>query len=523
MKVRAGKLWLAAGITGAMAAGLWSGRAPSFAAAQDADAIRIIEKRMLSASTKKIVYCQGQIRSSYDSAWKGAASLSLSSAKLNIEKKGWYTFRIKKVTGKYKLVSAKLKKRQYVFSCNSVVKQEPGYYYLVPRSERDKILAPEQNAASEGTPVTSEDRSSFASEVWHLESAGQKNFRLKNVNSGLYLTWEGEPGSGIRQTAGKDRESTIFKAAGEGKKYLYIKNQKGPFFLHLADGKADCSRRDKGAAWKFALVKTEKPEPYAWVDDDATYPDNLLFGSAFTLKGTLHSRYSMKSLVVEVADKDGEAVLQKSVKCAKCSYDISQVDADISFGKLPLGEYYYRIRVTDNQGEELTALNRKFTVYLPEEGGARMLSYDPLLIAQTGHQSDGTNKEKKACASYALAYCNAIIQRKAQDPHSYWSSETDVTCVWSKGGYATASYNSEADLLQAAYAQIMAGKPCILYVKSDSSSQHWVTLIGYQNIEEGKALSAEHFLALDPWDGTLITVSDRYQIHAGLRLAYSNS
>ena len=87
MKVRAGKIWLAAGITGAMAVGLWSGRAPSFAAAQDADAIRIIEKKMLSASTKKIVYCQGRIRSSYDSAWKGAASLSLSSAKLNIGKK----------------------------------------------------------------------------------------------------------------------------------------------------------------------------------------------------------------------------------------------------------------------------------------------------------------------------------------------------------------------------------------------------------------------------------------------------
>ena len=205
MKVRAGKIWLAAGITGAMAVGLWSGRAPSFAAAQDADAIRIIEKKMLSASTKKIVYCQGRIRSSYDSAWKGAASLSLSSAKLNIGKKGWYTFRIKKVTGKYKLVSAKLKKKQYVFSCNSAVKQEPGYYYLVPRSERDKILAPEQNAASEGTPVTSEDKSSFASEVWHLESAGQKNFRLKNVNSGLYLTWEGEPGSGIRHGGKRPR------------------------------------------------------------------------------------------------------------------------------------------------------------------------------------------------------------------------------------------------------------------------------------------------------------------------------
>lgn len=144
------------------------------------------------------------------------------------------------------------------------------------------------------------------------------------------------------------------------------------------------------------------------------------------------------------------------------------------------------------------------------------MTYDSSLISRIGHQSTGTALEKKACASYALAYCNAILSGTTPSPHSYWSSATNVDCVWSKGGYTTKAYASEQAVLQAAAAQIEAGKPCILHV-TGNTEQHWLTVIGYKK-NNSSTFTASHLIAIDPWDGKVITVSDKYKVKSTYRL-----
>ena len=95
-----------------------------------------------------------------------------------------------------------------------------------------------------------------------------------------------------------------------------------------------------------------------------------------------------------------------------------------------------------------------------------------------------------------------------------------MDCVWSKGGYTTHAYASEQEVLQAAYGQLAAGKPCILHVTGKTGSQHWVTVTGYKNVVKMSALKASNFIALDPWNGKVITVSDSYQVRTTYRLAY---
>jgi hypothetical protein len=253
-----------------------------------------------------------------------------------------------------------------------------------------------------------------------------------------------------------------------------------------------------------------------------TYPVSLVCGKAFSLKGSVTSFYTIKSLTLRVVDGQGRVCLQKTAAPWACRYDLAEADAAMTFGRLAAGSYLYQVVIQDVTGRSAVAVNRAFVVYVPGGAVARTLIYNSDAVAAVGHQSGGNDLEKKACASYALAYCNAILTGTAVSPHTYWSSTTNVDCVWSRGGYTTGSYHSEQEVLQAAYGQLLANRPCILHVTGKTGNQHWVTLIGYRNVTTG-VLTAANFIGIDPWSGETVTVSDSYQVRNTYRLAYKGS
>ena len=67
-------------------------------------------------------------------------------------------------------------------------------------------------------------------------------------------------------------------------------------------------------------------------------------------------------------------------------------------------------------------------------------------------------------------------------------------------------------LLREAYDQIAAGKPTVIHVMG-ASGQHWITLIGYQNVTDPDHLTLANFTALDPWDGAEHNPADRYTLY----------
>jgi len=480
--------------------------APSLAAEKDTDYINKIEKMMLTSSTQKIQYRSGKISSNSSYYWKGAKKISLSATKWNIKKKGWYTIRVTTTTQKkkYKRFYVKLKKKEYSISINASVKQKKGYYYLVSKSNTSLVVGNTSEGKNEFVA-----KGNYAYQVWQLESAGGKKFRLKNVNTGQYL------GGATAEKA------YVLKTLSAGGKYFYIKNETSKNFLQVQENALGLGKRKNAKVFKFRLVATVQPASRAVADDTTTYPTSVNFGSSFLLRGNILSYYPMQSLVAEVVKSDGAVVLQKTVSPASFVYDLKGVDAAMTFGKLAVGNYRYRVRVKDVKGVEITVLDRNFVVYIPSGLTQKTLIYNDSHIEQIGHQSTGSDLDKKACASYALAYCQAVLNGLTPSPQSYWLSLTDVSCVWSKGGYVTAAYASEQEVLQAAYGQIVAGKPCILHV-TGNTSQHWVTIIGYKNVAAGGTLSAANFIAIDPWDGAVITVADKYKVKTTYRLAYSN-
>ena len=501
-----------------LALGLVMSSVSSHAMEKDAASISTLEKKMLSPSTKKIQYRKGKIRSVASSKWKKAKKISRTADSLAIKRKGWYTLCITTKSGKKKLTELYFYKKNYEITVNKRIRLPEGCYYIVPCVKKEYAVEVQNGSLAAGGNISIWTKGDSACRVWKMESAGGSKFRLKNINSGLYLTCRKKQGNyqAVQKKYSEKSGTQIFSLYDAGAGYTYIKCNGTKQFLHVNGNNLDFSGRKRQRAWKYKWEKTETPVSAAMVAG-ATYPTSLNAGSSFTLKGVVTSRYTMTALAAVVYDQAGKAVLQKRIFPNSCSADLKQIDAAITFGKLPVGNYTYKVVARDAAGKDIPVINRAFTVGVVSLLGGNTLSYDSSLIERIGHQSDGTPLEKKACASYALAYCNAILTGATPSPHTYWSSETNVDCVWSKGGYTTLSYASEQAVLQAAYAQLASGKPSILHV-TGSTAQHWITIVGCKKAMLMANLSASDFIAIDPWDGKVITVSDKYKVKTTYRL-----
>ncbi len=141
--------------------------------------------------------------------------------------------------------------------------------------------------------------------------------------------------------------------------------------------------------------------------------------------------------------------------------------------------------------------------------GNMMLSWDPALIAAVGSQA--ASGHASCCPGYACAYGDAIVQGIANDHAAYGCG----CCTWPNWGGGDSSYRdlgSGQAVLREAYDQINAGYPTVAHVRA-RYGQHWVTLVGYQNVDDPGALSTDNFLCLDPWDGQLYTLSDQFDLY----------
>lgn len=498
------------------------------AATKDANSIATLEKKMMASSTKTIRYRRGKVKSTSSASWKKTKKLSLAAKKLIIKRKGWYSLLVKTKKGKKKIAHVYFYKKTYAIPCNTSVKQKNGWYYVVPQKNTSQAVEIQNASLKKGANASVWLRGDAACRCWRLEALSAKRFRLKNVNSGLYLS-DTVSGNAVQAAYSSKNKAQIFAAYSANSGYVYLRCLGTKRYLYVNGNNLEFADRKANKAWRFKLKASTCPSSLVKITG-GTYPSAIQEGAAFSLEGMVNSRYTMKLLTVSVLDSTGKAVLSKAAYPNSCFYDLKQIDAAITFGKLAAGKYYYRIAVKDAAGKELVWVNQSFSVIsqittLNTKGTAanRTLSYNVNLIKAIGHQSTGNTLEKKACASYALAYCNAILNDSAPSPRSYWMSNTDVNCVWSKGGYTCSAggYGSELAVLQAAYSQIVAGRPCILHV-TGNTEQHWLCVIGYKNVTSMQNLTVTNFIAIDPWDGAVITVSSKYKLKNTYRLGVKN-
>ena len=137
------------------------------------------------------------------------------------------------------------------------------------------------------------------------------------------------------------------------------------------------------------------------------------------------------------------------------------------------------------------------------------ISYDPSLIQAIGTQE--STGHTICCPSFSCAYADAVLDGTVND-HSYYTCSCCTWTDWGGGNSSFRSVGTDEELLREAYDQISQGRPTVIHV-AGGSGEHWIALIGYQNVEDPDHLTLDNFIALDPWDGAQIVASDKYSLY----------
>ena len=97
----------------------------------------------------------------------------------------------------------------------------------------------------------------------------------------------------------------------------------------------------------------------------ANHPEVLKKGQRFVIEGKVKSAAKLKNVTVVVEhERSGEDVrycTKKRYTSAK-TFNLAKIDPYISFRKLPVGSYRYKIKAEDVYGAKRTLLSRPFKV-----------------------------------------------------------------------------------------------------------------------------------------------------------------
>ena len=121
--------------------------------------------------------------------------------------------------------------------------------------------------------------------------------------------------------------------------------------------------RTESGYWIYATDLEKKEDLVSLSISGEIKPTAIEEGSSFGLKGTVTSKSSnISALTAGVYTPDGAVVTEKTVDPASTVASLSLVDAYISFGKLSVGSYVYRV-TAKNAISEATLVDQPFTVY----------------------------------------------------------------------------------------------------------------------------------------------------------------
>ena len=121
---------------------------------------------------------------------------------------------------------------------------------------------------------------------------------------------------------------------------------------------------------------------------NAVYPSgDLAEGSIFNIAGTITSAVSnISNVTVGVYTPSGSAATEKSVNPNAKTYNLLNINNDISFGNLTVGSYYYRITATNATGLK-TLMNQSFRVVSSGGSGGGDPTTDTLTLSGANYPS----------------------------------------------------------------------------------------------------------------------------------------
>ena len=96
--------------------------------------------------------------------------------------------------------------------------------------------------------------------------------------------------------------------------------------------------------------------------NNATYPSNVNYGEGYSVKGTVTSDYNITKVVIGAYTSSGAKGFEYVGYPNSKSFDISDVDYYLTFSKLSVGTYTYKIMASDSRQSNVVLAEKTFRV-----------------------------------------------------------------------------------------------------------------------------------------------------------------
>ena len=101
---------------------------------------------------------------------------------------------------------------------------------------------------------------------------------------------------------------------------------------------------------------------------DEVYPVQIIEGNAFSVYGVVTSPNNILAVTIGVySADDGAAAFEYTGKPGTKTYDIHNVDYLMTFSKLTVGDYVYKIVATDTKESDVVLLEKEFEVFSKDQ------------------------------------------------------------------------------------------------------------------------------------------------------------
>lgn len=185
------------------------------------------------------------------------------------------------------------------------------------------------------------------------------------------------------------------------------------------------------------------------------------------------------------------------------------MDLNTTPSETPSAEAEERETPLDRLDTAYDALRTMIVDKIAQAKANKILPYDRALIDRIGNQA--SSGHSICCPSFSCAYADAVMDGTVNS-HSYYTCSSCSWRDWGGGNSSFRNLGSAQAVLREAYDQIAVGRPTVVHV-SASYGEHWVPLIGFQDVANPDELSLSNFICIDPWDGVEQNAGARFRLY----------
>ncbi|MCQ2484202.1 MAG: dockerin type I domain-containing protein [Clostridia bacterium] len=236
---------------------------------------------------------------------------------------------------------------------------------------------------------------------------------------------------------------------------------------------------------------------------DEVYPTVIEIGKPFSVYGIITSSCNILTVQISVTDSSGNTAFSYTGKPGEKTYNIHNVDYLMTFSKLAVGDYTYKIVASDTQQSNVVLLSKKFKVVSEISASSLKLTsanYPTSIVKGStfsiyGTVSSDCNITELTCAVYSSNGTLQFIRTVYPDATSYSLSDVDKYMTFSKLDVGTYTYKITASDTQSKGVVLMSKE---FRVVSSSGESIMLTNGNYPTVlQEGKTFSINGIVSSD--------------------------